>query len=49
LIIQAALSIRDDDDIESLSKRIQMLEHIILPQSISHAGFLIRSNFMESY
>ena len=48
LIMQAALSIRDDDDIESLSKRIQTLEHQILPHSISHAGFLIRSNFMEN-
>ena len=49
LIMQAALSIRDDDDIESLSQRIQILEHKILPHSISHAGFLIRSNFMENY
>ena len=49
LIMQAALSIRDDDDIESLSKRIQILEHKILPHSISRAGFLIRSNFMENY
>ncbi|MDC3147164.1 phosphoribosylglycinamide formyltransferase [Prochlorococcus sp. AH-716-I09] len=49
LIMQAALSIRDDDDIDSLSKRIHILEHKILPQSISHAGFLIRSNFMENY
>ena len=49
LIIQAALSIRDNDDFESLSKRIQILEHKILPHSISHAGFLIRSNFMENY
>ena len=48
-IMQAALSIRNDDDIESLSKRIQMLEHIILPHSILLAGFLIRSNFMENY
>ena len=47
--MQAALSIRDDDDIESLSKRIQMLEHIILPHSISLAGFMIRGNFMENY
>ena len=47
LIMQAALSIRDDDDIESLSKRIHMLEHKILPHSISLAGFMIRSNFME--
>ncbi len=49
LIIQAALSIRDDDDIESLSEKIHMLEHKILPHSISHAGFLIRSNSMENY
>jgi len=49
LIMQAALSISDDDDIESLSKRIHILEHKILPHSISHAGFLIRSNFMENY
>ena len=49
LIMQAALSIRDDDDIESLTKRIQILEHIILPHSISHAGYLIRSNFMDNY
>ena len=48
LIMQAALSIRDDDDIESLSKRIQMLEYKILPHSISQAGFLIRNNFMEN-
>ena len=49
LIMQAALSIRNDDDIESLSKRIQMLEHKILPHSILLAGFLIRSNFRENY
>jgi len=49
LIMQAALSIKDDDDIESLSKKIHMLEHKILPLSISHAGNLIRNNFMENY
>ena len=49
LIIQAALTIKDDDNFESLSKKIQILEHKILPHSISHAGFLIRGNFMESY
>ena len=48
LIMQAALSVLDEDNIETLSEKIQILEHIILPQSISHAGFLIRSNFMES-
>ena len=49
LIMQAALSILHNDNIESLSKKIQMLEHIILPHSISHAGFLIRGKFMGSY
>ena len=47
LIMQAALSIRDDDDIESLTKRIHILEHKILPHSISQAGFLIRSNLRK--
>ena len=49
LIMQAALSIRDDDDTESLTQRIQILEHKILPHSICHAGFFIRSDFMENY
>ena len=48
LIMQAALSIREEDNFETLSKKIQILEHKILPHSISHAGFLIRNNFMES-
>ena len=47
--MQAALSILKDDNIETLSKKIQILEHKILPHSISYAGFLIRINFMESY
>ena len=49
LIMQAALPILNNDNIETLSKKIQLLEHKILPHSISHAGFLIRSNFTESY
>ena len=49
LIMQAALQIFDDDNIETLSKKIQILEHKILPHSISHAGYLIRNNFMDSY
>ena len=48
LIIQAALPILNEDNIETLTKKIQILEHMILPHSISYAGFLIRSNFMES-
>jgi len=49
LIMQAALSIKNDDDIESLSKRIQILEHKILPHSISFAGLMIRNDFKENY
>ncbi len=49
LIMQAALPIQNNDNIETLSNKIQILEHKILPHSISQAGFLIRSNFMESY
>ena len=44
LIMQAALSISNEDNVETLSKKIQILEHKILPHSISHAGYLIRSN-----
>ena len=44
LLMQAALPISDEDNIETLSKKIQILEHIILPHSISHAGYLIRGD-----
>ena len=47
LIMQAALSITEEDDFESLSKKIQILEHKILPHSISHAGYLIRSGLRK--
>ncbi len=46
LIMQAALSISDKDDIESITKKIHLLEHKILPLSISQAGYIIRSRFM---
>ena len=49
LIMQAALPIFDEDNIETLSKKIQILEHKILPHSISQAGYLLRNNFMDSY
>ena len=42
LIMQAALSILKNDTIETLSKKIQFLEHKILPISVAHAGYLIR-------
>ena len=49
LIMQAALSVLKNDNLESLTKRIQILEHKILPLSISHAGYLIREKFKDSY
>ena len=49
LIMQAALPVLKKDNVESLSKRIQILEHKILPLSISHAGYFIRESFKDSY
>ena len=49
LIMQAALPVLKNDNLESLSKRIQILEHKILPLSISHAGYLIREKFKDNY
>ena len=46
LIMQAALPISDKDDLESITKKIHLLEHKILPLSISQAGYIIRSRFM---
>jgi len=47
LIMQAALSIFKNDTLETLSKKIQILEHKILPKSISQAGEVLRSKFMD--
>jgi len=49
LIMQAALPVLNDDNFESLSNRIRILEHKILPLSISHAGYLLRGKFKDSY
>ena len=49
LIMQAALPVLENDNFESLSKKIQILEHKILPLSISHAGYFIRESFKDSY
>ncbi len=49
LIMQAALSVFENENLESLTKRIQILEHKILPLSISHAGYLIREKFKDNY
>ena len=45
LIIQAAVSISDQDNIDSLTKKIHLLEHKILPLSISQAGYKLRNGF----
>ena len=42
LIMQGALPINKDDDIDSLTKKIHQIEHLILPYAISEAGFHIR-------
>ena len=42
LIMQAALSISEKDNIESITKKIHILEHKILPLSISEAGYIHR-------
>ena len=47
LIMQAALSISDDENIEIITKKIHLLEHKILAPSISIAGYIIRKNFKD--
>ena len=41
--MQAAFSISDQDNIDSITKKIHLLEHKILPLSISEAGYLLRN------
>jgi len=48
LIMQAALPVSDEDNLETISKKIHLLEHRILPLSISEAGYVIRSHFTEN-
>ena len=45
LIMQAAVSISDQDNIDSITKKIHLLEHKILPLSISQAGYKLRNGF----
>ena len=45
LIMQAAFSISDQDNIDSITKKIHFLEHEILPLSISQAGYMLRNGF----
>jgi len=42
LIIQGALAINKDENIENLTNNIHEIEHMILPFAISQAGFNIR-------
>ena len=42
LIIQGALAINKDENIENLTNNIHEIEHLILPFAISEAGFTIR-------
>ena len=48
LIMQAALSIADQDNIDSITKKIHLLEHEILPLSISQAGYMLRNGFKDN-
>ena len=43
LIIQAALSIKTDDNLSSLTKKIHDIEHKILPYGVSEAGLKVRN------
>ena len=43
LIIQAALSIKTDDNLVTLTQKIHNIEHKILPLAISEAGLVIRN------
>ncbi len=45
LIMQAALSISNQDNINSITKKIHLLEHKLLPLSISQAGYMLRNGF----
>ena len=45
LIMQAALSISDQDNLDSITMKIHLLEHKILPLSISQAGYMLRNGF----
>ena len=48
IIIQAAVPIKEEDSKETLKKRIQKMEHIILPLAISKVAKKIRTNFKDN-
>ena len=45
IIIQAAVPIQEHDNKETLTKRIQQMEHIILPLAIAKVAMNIRTSF----
>ena len=45
LIMQAAICIDSKDNIDSLTKKIHEIEHIILPFAVSEAGLKVRNNY----
>ena len=47
IIIQAAVPINEEDTKETLTKRIQNMEHIILPLAIAKVAKDIRTNFKD--
>ncbi len=48
LIMQAALSISNEDNAETITKKIHLLEHKILPLSISQAGYMLRNGLKDN-
>ena len=47
IIIQAAVPLKKEDSKETLKKRIQNMEHIILPIAIAKVANKIRTNFKD--
>ena len=47
IIIQAAVPLKEEDSKETLKKRIQDMEHIILPLAISKVAKVIRTRFKD--
>jgi phosphoribosylglycinamide formyltransferase-1 len=48
IIIQAAVPIKEQDTKDTLKKRIQKMEYIILPHAIAKVASNIRSGFMDN-
>ena len=47
IIIQAAVPIKEQDSKDTLTKRIQKMEHIILPLAIAEVAMNIRTSFKD--